>query len=889
MYSQLKTEQSSNGVEKPWSMDMITRRSKRRSSILGKGRTSVRLSIASTVSSVVETSPAKNEVTKTRAAGAARKPIADDVLRHFARTNGINPLNPFANQLKESVGSGQSLDENDLGSTSCSAPSSSSEGSARKEDPDITGVFFMDDVESVKKRQQLDSASSLGDAEMGASQPPSHHHLVPCNLMTKEPFRDTFKDKDTFKEPFRDTFKDKDTFKEPLKDQSVRLNRRGVTTSSASKRRTMGASDKPTRDYSSTRQPVLSPVEPILRSSSSLSLSSSLSASLRAATEPEPTSDIRRSLSTTDLTNGIAATATASSRDALRAASEMQFEEMCKTRCESVAPLSGDLFVSKKSSTNVRSDSQDRNIHRVRSSDSSALDQMGADRQDRQSRRSSALDQMGADRQDRQSRRSSALDQMGVDTQDRKSHRVRSSDSTALDQMGGHTQDRSSTKVRSSDLTTLNQMDSHSHKTHLDSRSTGKSKGRYSVALHTSDSNENHTKKSRPSVMSDLIINHKDKYDDDIFSKKDKDNKKFSDEKESSVADVLSRSKHIDDLLKRIDLSVKANRHTDDDLTETRNIDGSSSKIVNDKMETRGTVEERSTSIFLNDSVVGIAERSFSVNDREVVGNRVGSSKVMNDLNGGSDEKEVCSKFDRTLNFEDCDNNDEDDDGDRTFVSNESACNNTSLVNGYTSAGKIKKLSLIEEEEELRSRMSSASANENDNTSLLESTIRGGNISDGSTDLGGKIGDKMAAILDCLKESQRVFTRKQAEFVEQLKREQDEFVRRQNEKIAGFDRFATSFQQEQATTLAALCEDVANLVAGNSSDDDVFHTAMKKPLNVETKDSSAIYSSLKSDFKCLKTPNARVNKKTANLNKTILTPHSMSVCVQEQVSMLFDS
>ncbi|RZF45573.1 hypothetical protein LSTR_LSTR010974 [Laodelphax striatellus] len=852
MYSQLKSEQSSNGFEKPWSMDLVTRRSKRRSSILGKGRTSLRLSVAGTIPSVVETSPGKIAADKTRVTtGAARKPIADDVLRHFARTNGINPLNPFASQLKESIGSGQSLDENDQEATSCSAPSSSSEGSARKEDPDITGVFFMDDVESVKKRQAAVSAS----LEVGGKAAP--HHLVPCNLMTRSPFTAP---------------------KEPLKDQAVRLNRevasrpRGTLTSSSNKRRTMGgAVEKPTRDYSSSRQAVVSPVAPVLScdserylksassafspvapvlscdserylKSASLS-SSSMSRSMRS--EPETVdcaAALRKSLSTTDLANCIATAPGCTNRDARRAASEMHFEEMCKTRCESVEPTFmsdglRDLFVSNGKSATA------------------------------------ALDQTEGRTQERQNSRSTS---------------VRST----LDRMEGHTRDRSSdrpTSVRSSGTKTKD-------------GSTSKSRGRYSVALYANDSSntvENHTKKSRPSIMSDLIINQKTKYESNegIFSK-NVASKHASETSAKKETEMSNHSKYIDDLLKRIDLSVKANKHTDDQLPD--NIDDSSLRNV----KVRGGVEERKSkfvdgvvvkneagkpSKFLNDDYVLVKDRdcldeSSSKYINTLVENRNGveetpSNDVCNlkSTNGGENEKEVCNKFNRTLNFDDVD-----DDNDNTFVYNESVCNNTLLAGDQeqASACKLKKLSVIEEEE-LRSRMSSTNECE---ASLMESTIRGGQV--GGTDLGGK----MAAILNCLQKSQKEFNQRQTEFVEQLKRERNEFVKRQNEQIEAFERFSTAFQQEQTAKLTALCEDVVNLTAENGScatEEDVFHTAQKKP--AESKDSNAIYSSLKSDFKCLKTPNARTNKKAPNLNKTILTPHSMSVCVQEQVSMLFDA
>ncbi|XP_039296193.1 AP2/ERF domain-containing protein PFD0985w [Nilaparvata lugens] len=52
-----------------------------------------------------------------------------------------------------------------------------------------------------------------------------------------------------------------------------------------------------------------------------------------------------------------------------------------------------------------------------------------------------------------------------------------------------------------------------------------------------------------------------------------------------------------------------------------------------------------------------------------------------------------------------------------------------------------------------------------------------------------------------------------------------------------------------------------------------------------------VFSQLKSDFSCLKTPLPSTTKKLqeSTANKTILTPKSMSVCIQDQVNQLFDS
>ncbi|XP_075219910.1 uncharacterized protein LOC142323691 [Lycorma delicatula] len=52
--------------------------------------------------------------------------------------------------------------------------------------------------------------------------------------------------------------------------------------------------------------------------------------------------------------------------------------------------------------------------------------------------------------------------------------------------------------------------------------------------------------------------------------------------------------------------------------------------------------------------------------------------------------------------------------------------------------------------------------------------------------------------------------------------------------------------------------------------------------------SKSVFNQLKTDYSCLKTPKASAVKKNSCSSRKILTPHSMSLCVQEQVDQLFD-
>ncbi|RZF36639.1 hypothetical protein LSTR_LSTR007342 [Laodelphax striatellus] len=107
-----------------------------------------------------------------------------------------------------------------------------------------------------------------------------------------------------------------------------------------------------------------------------------------------------------------------------------------------------------------------------------------------------------------------------------------------------------------------------------------------------------------------------------------------------------------------------------------------------------------------------------------------------------------------------------------------------------------------------------------------------------------------------------------------------------NDQVTVFDKINNENIDDAANSGAINNEKVSEIVPFS-----VRKTVFDTPRSARRVRRNLVFSQLKSDFSCLKTPLPSTAKKLheSTANKTILTPKSMSVCIQDQVNQLFDS
>lgn len=202
------------------------------------------------------------------------------------------------------------------------------------------------------------------------------------------------------------------------------------------------------------------------------------------------------------------------------------------------------------------------------------------------------------------------------------------------------------------------------------------------------------------------------------------------------------------------------------------------------------------------------------------------------------------------------------DDSTATFIYQESICNESTII---TNKGEttIKKLSTIAEDITLSV----------DNPPSTSSTCQCNN---------SLLMNSLSNLYD---------------FIEKSKSERELFLQTVNKFVVNERNFHSSVNN--------CLNEIKDLMRGEGKCNNDFDNALKTLENkmksahisaavLQTPDhsrktvSKSVYNDLKTEYSCLKTPKASTMKKCKSYRK-ILTPHSMSLCVQDQVDQLFDT